>query len=104
MKSTFWAALGAVLIVLACGAPVASADSIAYIKDGNVWLATGDGARQFQVTSTGGYTDVSQADDGTMIALNGVRLHRLDRMGNVTADFKTPVSNNDPAGSKRFWG
>jgi hypothetical protein len=104
LKHTLWAAFAAALIVLACGAPVAAADSIAYIKDGNVWLASGDGSRQFQVTSTGGYSDVSQADDGTMIALNGVRLHRLDRMGNVTADFKTPVSNNDPAGQKSFWG
>ena len=34
-----WAALAAALIVLACGAPAASADSIAYIKDGNVWLS-----------------------------------------------------------------
>ena len=104
MKSTPWAALAAALLVLACSAPVASADSIAYIKDGNVWLSTGDGARQFQVTSTGGYSDVSQADDGTMIALNGVRLHRLDRMGNVTANFTTPVSNDLPAGQKTFWG
>src|SRR4051794_16138236 len=104
MKKTLWAAFTTALIVLACGAPVASADSIAYIKDGNVWLLTGDGSRQFQVTSTGGYSDVSQANDGTMIALNGVRLHRLDRMGNVTADFDTPVSNNQPAGQKSFWG
>src|SRR3954466_2392288 len=93
----------AAVAALAAAAP-ASADSIAYVKDGNVWLATGDGSRQFQVTSTGGYSDVSQADDGTMIALNGVRLHRLDRMGNVTADSTTPVSNNDPAGQKSFWG
>src|SRR4051812_3107300 len=104
MKRTFWAALGAVLVVLVCGVPAASADSIAYIKDGNVWLSTADGSRQFQVTSAGGYSDVSQADDGTMIALHGVRLHRLDRLGNVTADFTTPVSNDLPAGQKTFWG
>ena len=104
MKSILGAALGAVLLVLVCGVPAAFADSIAYIKDGNVWLATADGSRQFQVTSTGGYSDVSQADDGTMIALNGVRLHRLDRLGTVTADFATPVSNNLPAGQKSFWG
>ncbi len=61
----------------------ASADSIAYIKDGNVWPTTPDGARQYQVTTTGGYSDVSQADDGTMIALNGVRLHKLARDGTV---------------------
>jgi hypothetical protein len=72
---------------LAAAAPAAYADSIAYIEDGDVWLSTSDGSRQYQVTSTGAYADVSQADDGTMIALSGVRLHKLDRAGNVRADF-----------------
>src|SRR3954451_11077352 len=103
MKRTPWIAAAAALLALVC-APAAIADSIAYVKDGNVWLSTPDGSRTYQVTSTGGYADVSQADDGTMIALNGVRLHKLDRMGNVTADFKTPVSNTQPAGQKSFWG
>jgi hypothetical protein len=98
------AAVISALFVLACVAPAAQADSIAYVKDGNVWLSTSDGARQFQVTSTGGYSDVSQADDGTMIGLNGVRLHRLDRAGNVLADFDTPVSDTRPAPSKVFYG
>jgi hypothetical protein len=100
---TLKAALVAALLLLA-GAPAAFADSIAYVKDGNVWLSTPDGARQFQVTASGGYSDVSQADDGTMIALNGVRLHRLDRMGNVLADFDTPVSDTRPAPEKTFYG
>src|SRR4051812_48394483 len=90
--------------LVAVAAQPAAADSIAYVKDGNVWLSTGDGARQFQVTTTGGYSDVSQADDGTMIALNGIRLHRLDRMGNVLADFDTPVSDARPAPAKTFYG
>ena len=92
------------LFVLACAAPAAQADSIAYVKDGDVWLSTSDGTRQFQVTRTGGYSDVSQADDGTMIGLNGVRLHRLDRTGNVLADFDTPVSDTRPAPSRVFYG
>jgi hypothetical protein len=104
LKLTLWAAAATALIVLACGVPAAHADSIAYIKDGNVWLSTADGARHFQVTSTGQYADVSQADDGTMIALTGVRLHRLDRMGNVLADFDTPVSDTQPAPAKQFYG
>src|SRR4051794_39947821 len=104
MKKTFWTVLATALLLLIGGAPVASADSIAYIKDGNVWLSTADGSRQFQVTSSGGYSDVSQADDGTMIALKGVRLNRLDRMGNVLADFDTPVSDTRPAGSRTFFG
>ncbi|HEX8205220.1 MAG TPA: hypothetical protein VF587_04075 [Solirubrobacteraceae bacterium] len=93
----------ATLCALAVAAPAASADSIAYIKDGNVHLATPDGSRSFQVTTTGGYSDVSQADDGTLVALNGIRLHRLDRQGNVLADFDTPVSGV-PGNSSGFVG
>jgi hypothetical protein len=93
----------ATVCLLAVAVPAASADSIAYIKDGNVHLATPDGSRTFQVTATGGYSDVSQADDGTLIALNGIRLHRLDRQGNVLADFDTPVSGV-PGNSSGFVG
>jgi hypothetical protein len=93
----------ATVCVFAVAAPAASADSIAYVKDGNVHLATADGSRSFQVTTAGGYSDVSQADDGTLIALNGIRLHRLDRTGNVLADFDTPVSGV-PGNSSGFVG
>ena len=66
----------AVLLTLAAAA-AAAADSIAYVKDGDVFLATPDGGRQAGVTHSGDYTYVSQADDGTMIALApGERLHR----------------------------
>ncbi len=82
----------------------AGADSIAFVRAGDVWLATGDLSREYRVTFTGGYSDVSQADDGTMIALKGVRLHRLDRAGNVVADFDTPVSDTRPAGQRVFYG
>jgi hypothetical protein len=88
---------------LALAAP-AMADSIAYIKDGNVWLSTTDGSRQYQVTSSGGYSDVTQADDGTMVALTGVRLHKLSRDGKVLADFDTPVSDTRQNGFKAFYG
>ncbi len=103
MKRTPWIAAAAALVALVC-APAAIADSIAYVKDGNVWLSTADGSRQYQVTYTGGYADVSQADDGTMIALTGVRLHKLDRAGNVLANFDTPVSDTRPAPAKTFYG
>ena len=96
------AALAATIVL--AGAASAAADSIAYVKDGNVWLSTSDASRESQVTSTGGYPDVSQADDGTMIALTGVRPHRLDRQGKVLADFDTPVSDTRPAGSRVFFG
>jgi hypothetical protein len=105
MRNTLRAlAACAALAVAGLAAPAAFADSIAYIKDGDVWLSTSDGARKYQVTYTGAYADVSQADDGTMIALSGVRLHKLDRAGNVLADFDTPVSDTRPAGARTFFG
>ena len=92
----------AALITLAIAAP-ASADSIAYIKGGDVWLSTPDGTRRQQVTRTGTYNYVSQADDGTMIALApGERLHKLSRTGAVLADFTTYVSDGGPV--SRFQG
>ena len=69
-----------------------------------MWLSTSDGSRQLRVTESGGYSDVSQADDGTMIALNGVRLHRLTPHGRVLADFDTPVSDVRPPGQRTFHG
>src|SRR4051812_34480027 len=98
------AAGAAALCALAIAAPAANADSIAYVKDGNIYLSTSDGARQFQVTSDGGYSDVSQADDGTMIGLHGLNLRKLDRQGAVLADFATPVSDARPAPAKTFYG
>ncbi len=94
----------AALLALAVAAPAASADSIAYVKSGDIYLSTSDGSRQYRVTSTGGYSDVSQADDGTVIGLYGVRLHRLSRSGRVLADFDTPVSDTRPAPAKTFYG
>ncbi len=94
-----------VAVVLALAFPAfASADSVAFVRGGDVHLATGDFTREYRVTYTGGYSDVTQADDGTMVALTGVRLHRLDRAGNVLADFDTPVSDTRPAPSKTFYG
>ena len=100
------AALGAVAVAaLAAGVPTASADSIAYVKGGDVWLTTTDGARQFQVTTGGGYDHVAQADDGTLLAstVADSHLRRLDRTGTVLSDIVTPVSDHSP-GPIRFQG
>src|SRR5829696_6034219 len=88
----------AALAALALAAPaVAQADSIAYIKAGNVFLATTDGAREYQVTFDGGYSTVSQADSGRMVALHGDHIRHLERDGRVIADIATPVSTTtDP--------
>ena len=96
----------AVVLALAAAAP-AAADSIAYVKDGDVWLATPDGSRQQRITRTGVYSYVSQADTGEMIALApGERLHKLSRSGKVLADFATVVSDGMPQAGpvNRFHG
>jgi hypothetical protein len=84
-------------LTLAAAAPPAAA-AISDLKDGNIWLTTPDGARQFQVTTSGLYSYASQADDGTFIALTGERLQRLSRDGQVLADFDTPVSDGPKKG------
>ena len=80
----------------AASASAAPAGSIAYIKDGNVFLTRPDGTGGVQVTTSGGYSEVSQADDGTMAALFGERIHKLSRTGAVLADIATPVSDGPP--------
>jgi hypothetical protein len=62
--------LAAGLAALALPA-VASADSIVYIDQGNVWSATPDGARKLQLTTGGGWHSPTQADDGTLAAVRG---------------------------------
>jgi WD40-like Beta Propeller Repeat len=96
--------LVAAALCLVVAAP-AAADSISYVKDGNIWLTTPDGSRQHQVTHAGGYSFASQADDGTLIGLNGRRLHRIDpRDGRILADFATPVSGDTEGSSVKFEG
>ena len=93
--------------LLLLGAAPALADSIAYVKDGDVWLAAPDGSRTQQVTHTGGYSYVSQADTGEMIALApGERLRKLSRTGKVLAEFPTIVSDGAPQAGpvNRFHG
>ena len=88
--------VAALFLTLAAAAP-AAADSIAYIDKGDVWLASPDGSRKVQVTKTGGYFNVSQADDGTMITLvAGEKLRRLGRDGQVLGEFLTPISDGAP--------
>jgi hypothetical protein len=91
-------AVAATLAALAVAAPAAHADSIAYIKGGNVFLSTTDGSREYQVTFDGGYSTVSQADSGRMVALRGDKLRHLERDGGVIAEIATPVSTtSDPS-------
>ena len=87
----------AATFALAC-AGVASADSLAYIKDGNVWLSSPDASKAYQVTFDGGYSSPSQSDNGTIAALRGAQMVRMDRSGkqlNAPIDgMGSPAANN----------
>jgi hypothetical protein len=94
-------AASAAALLLTAGA--ASADSIAYVKDGNVWLSTPDASRQYQVTFDGGYSTVSQADSGRIAALRGDRITTLNPDGSIINvdgskryDILTPHSYSMP--------
>lgn len=105
MPSLTRLAVAAVAAAAVAAPAAAQADSISYIKDGNVWLSTPDGSRQHQVTTDGGYSFASQADDGTLVALWGRRIRKLDRVtGAVQADFATPVSDTPPNSHFTMYG
>ena len=89
------------MAALAVMAAPAGADSIVFIKAGDVWLANGDGSGQYRVTSGGGYSSPSQADDGTIMAVRGAggsaQFHRMRQNGQVLNSFATP-SPSTPRG------
>ena len=81
-------------------AATASADSIVYVKDGNVWLTSPDAAKQYQLTFDGGYSSPSQADDGTIVALHGKQFVRMNRSG---AQLNAPFDGIGTSGGN-FYG
>jgi hypothetical protein len=80
------AALAAGLALVALPA-TASADSIVFIKDANVWLANSDGTGLHQVTTDGTagqpYRVPAQADDGTIVASRLQEIVRMRQNGQV---------------------
>jgi hypothetical protein len=95
--------LGATVAALA-GASAASASSIVFIEDDNVWLMSPDGSGRYQVTVDGTsqqpYSSPSQADDGTIVAIHAAtsvgsdkdRLVVLRQNGSVIGSFTPEVS------------
>ncbi len=83
------------------GVAPASAESIVFIRDANVWLANADATGQYQVTLDGTtaspYESPSQADDGTILAVREVpggrrELFRMRQNGELlNAPAKTPA-------------
>jgi hypothetical protein len=86
------------LAALAISPAVAAADSIVYVKDGNVWLASGSGGNHYQVTTDGTaehpYRSPSQADDGTIAAGFGNEILRMRQNGDVLNRLDPPALMN----------
>lgn len=97
-RASWAAAIALVLAALALPA-AASADSILYMKGGDIWLASPDGAKPFQVTSGGAYNYASQSESGAVIvASRENHLDVLNRNGDVVRELPTVI------GSSLWWG
>jgi pyruvate/2-oxoglutarate dehydrogenase complex dihydrolipoamide acyltransferase (E2) component len=87
-------ALALATAVLAAVPAAASADSIVFLKDYNVWLAAPDGSKLTQVTTDGTYErpylSPSQADDGTIAVSKGTEIVRLRQNGEVINRLDPP--------------
>src|SRR6476659_8964621 len=74
-------------LCLAIAPAAASADSLVFVKSGNVWLSQPDGSGAYQVTTDGTtsspYRSPSQADDGTIAAGHGDDIVRMTQNGTV---------------------
>jgi hypothetical protein len=81
-------------LCLAIVPAAASADSIVYVKSGNVWLSQPDGSGAYQVTTDGTadspYRSPSQADDGTIAVGHDDDIVRMDQNGSVRNRIDPP--------------
>jgi hypothetical protein len=77
------ATIAIALCATAIAAAPASADSIVYAKQGNLYLSSADGSNGHQLTFDGGYSSPSQADDGTIGALHYKQLVGMNRSGQL---------------------
>ncbi|HET8950999.1 MAG TPA: hypothetical protein VFN44_10830 [Solirubrobacteraceae bacterium] len=86
----------ALLLALAIATP-AAADSLVYVKDSNVWSARPDGSEQRQLTKDGipqdPYSSPSQADDGTIVAVRGTRLYKIDPQGRAAGTLNSLLTD-----------
>ncbi len=89
----------AAAVAAALSPTAAQADSLVFIKDGNVHLT--DGTRTAQVTQGGNWESPSQADDGTIVAMRvgtderGERYRYLIRMDRQGRELSPPVETLD---------
>ena len=72
----------------------AAASSIVYIKDGNVWQSSPDGSAKRQLTTGGSWHSPTQADDGTIAAVDGFTapITVMDGDGREIREIDTPTN------------
>jgi hypothetical protein len=99
----------AAVVVAALAVPAgASAESLVYVKGGNVWRARPDGSHAHRITRDGTrrlpYLHPTQADNGTIVALRATdmfrftrRGHRIGRPRRVSAGLSGPGSLHELA-------
>lgn len=100
------------MVLGAIAAPAASADSLVYMKGGNVWISHGDGSNARQVTGAENTWSWPTEDDGGNIVVAGGQggisagmedsagseIYRLNQQGASLADpEKTPGSFSTPS-------
>jgi hypothetical protein len=104
--------LGAALAAAAL-APAARADSLVFVKAGNVWISHSDGSAARQVTTAANnWAWPSAADDGTIVVAGGKErvnaggtdsdgsseIYRFDQLGRrIGGTVDTPGTNSSPA-------
>jgi WD40-like Beta Propeller Repeat len=86
---------------VAClAAPTAMADSIVYIDGGNVWSAAPDGSAKVQLTDGGQWHSPTQADDGTIAAVNGTGpIQVMTRDGRPVRSITTTEAHSGDGGT-----
>lgn len=90
-------AAGTALAVLPA---TALADSIVYIDGGNVWSARPDGTARVQLTDGGDWHSPTQADDGTVAAVQGTGpIQVMARDGRPLRSITTPAARSGDGGT-----
>src|SRR3954447_318088 len=99
MKRSPFLLLAAGLATLAV-APSAMADSIVYVDGGNVWSASPDGSHKVQLTDGGDWHSPTQADDGTIAAVEGTGpIVVMARDGRPLRTITTPQAKSGDGGT-----
>ena len=94
-----WLSAVVAVVPWCCFPPATFASSIVYSNGGSLWVMAGDGSGQRPIPNTAGLSEPSQANDGTILALDGGAVVRIDQFGHqLSAPVTTPVSPSSSGG------